>query len=86
MPMALVNMSKPIVLVFAGANGSGKSTFSRLMPLSGTYIYADDLKRENNLSDLEAAEKAEALRKRLVEKKRTLLLRQFYQQTEIFSC
>jgi predicted ABC-type ATPase len=61
-------MSKPIVLVFAGPNGSGKSTITRLMPLSGVYINADDLKKENNLSDLEAAEKAEALRKRLVEK------------------
>jgi len=62
-------MSKPIVLVFAGPNGSGKSTITKLMPLSGVYINADDLKRENNLSDLEAAEMAEALRKKLVEKK-----------------
>jgi len=62
-------MSKPIVLVFAGPNGSGKSTLTKLMPLSGVYVNADDLKREYNLSDLEAAQQAEALRKRLVEKK-----------------
>jgi len=62
-------MSKPIVLVFAGPNGSGKSTVTKLMPLSGVYVNADDLKRENNISDLEAAEQAEALRKSLVEKK-----------------
>jgi predicted ABC-type ATPase len=62
-------MSKPVVLVFAGPNGSGKSTVTKLMPLSGVYVNADDLKRENNLSDLEAAQQAEALRKRLVEKK-----------------
>ena len=37
-PMALVNMSKPIVLVFAGPNGSGKSTITKLMPLTGVYI------------------------------------------------
>jgi len=67
--MAQEIMSKPIVLVFAGPNGSGKSTITKLMPLSGVYINADDLKRENNLSDLEAAEMAEALRKKLVEKK-----------------
>jgi predicted ABC-type ATPase len=62
-------MPKPVVLVFAGPNGSGKSTVTKLMPLSSVYINADDLKRENNLSDLEAAEQAEALRERLVEKK-----------------
>jgi len=64
-----MNTSKPIVLVFAGPNGSGKSTITKLMPLSGIYINADNLKKENNLSDLEAAENAEALRKKLVEKK-----------------
>jgi len=63
------NMSKPVVLVFAGPNGSGKSTFTKSMPLSGEYVNADDMKREYNLSELEAAEKAEAIRNRLVEKK-----------------
>ncbi|MCL2443108.1 MAG: hypothetical protein FWD13_06525 [Treponema sp.] len=53
-------MYKPIVLVFAGPNGSGKSTVTKLMPLSGVYINADDIKKENNISDLEAAEQAEA--------------------------
>jgi len=62
-------MSKPVVLVFAGPNGSGKSTITKLMPLYGVYINADDMKKENNLSDLEAAQQAEALRKRLLEKK-----------------
>ncbi|MCL2766043.1 MAG: zeta toxin family protein [Treponema sp.] len=67
--MAHGNMSKPAVLVFAGPNGSGKSTITKLMPLCGVYVNADDLKKENNLSGLEAAQQAEALRKRLVEKK-----------------
>jgi predicted ABC-type ATPase len=62
-------MSKPVVLVFAGPNGSGKSTITRLMPKHGVYINADNLKIEYKLSDLEAAQKAEALRNRLVEKK-----------------
>ena len=63
------NMSNPLVLVFAGPNGSGKSTVAKLMPCYGTYINADDLKVEYALTDLEAAQKAEALRKKLLEKK-----------------
>ena len=69
MPTAHENMSKPVVLVFAGPNGSGKSTITRLMPRHGVYVNADDLKKEYALSDLSAAQKAEALRNKLVEKK-----------------
>jgi len=63
------NMSKPIVLVFAGPNGSGKSTITKLMPKHGVYVNADDLKKEYSLSDIEAAQKAEALRNKLIEQK-----------------
>ena len=63
------NMSKPVVLVFAGPNGSGKTTISKVLPHCGVYINADDLKEEYALTDLEAAKKAEALRNKLVEKK-----------------
>lgn len=62
-------MSKPIILVFAGPNGSGKSTIAARIPHQGVYINADNLKKEYNLTDLEAAQKAEALRIKLVEKK-----------------
>jgi predicted ABC-type ATPase len=62
-------MSKPQVLVFAGPNGSGKSTVSKLIQHCGVYINADDLKKEYALTDIEAAEKAETLRNKLVEKK-----------------
>ena len=68
-PTAHGNMSKPLVLVFAGPNGSGKSTLGRLIPQRGVYINADDLKKQYALTDLEAAQKAEALRNKLVEKK-----------------
>jgi predicted ABC-type ATPase len=61
-------MSNPVVLVFAGPNGSGKSTFTRGMPYYGTYINADELKKDYNLSDIEAAQKAESLRNRLLDK------------------
>jgi predicted ABC-type ATPase len=63
------NISKPVVLVFAGPNGSGKSTITAAIPNNGVYINADNLKKDYSLTDLEAAQKAEALRNKLVEKK-----------------
>ncbi|MCL1836868.1 MAG: zeta toxin family protein [Treponema sp.] len=62
-------MSKPVVLVFAGPNGSGKSTITNSMPLFGVYVNADNLRREYALTDLQAAQQADALRNRLVQKK-----------------
>jgi predicted ABC-type ATPase len=61
-------MSKPVVLVFAGPNGSGKSTITRMMPLYGVYVNADELKKEHSLTDIKAAQEAEALRNKLIEK------------------
>jgi len=63
------SMFKPTVLVFAGPNGSGKSTIARVMPHYGVYVNADDLKKEYALTDLDAAQKAEALRNKLAEKR-----------------
>jgi predicted ABC-type ATPase len=54
-------MPKPIILVFAVPNGSGKITITAQMPYYGMYINADDLKKEYGLTDLEAARKAETL-------------------------
>ena len=45
----------PEVIVFAGPNGSGKSTITRLAKTIGKYINADDIKRTNLCTDLEAA-------------------------------
>ena len=67
MLMGRGNMSKPIVLVFAGPNGSGKSTIANQLPHHGVYINADDLKAEYSLTDIEAAQQAEAFREKLVE-------------------
>ena len=58
---------KPTVLVFAGPNGSGKTTTARSLLYFGTYINADELKIEYDLTDLEAAMQAEALRESLLD-------------------
>lgn len=48
----------PEVIVFAGPNGSGKTTITRMAKTVGVYINADDIKKSNSCSDLEAALKA----------------------------
>ena len=60
---------KPTVLVFAGPNGSGKTTVTRGLPVFGTYVNADDIKAAYNLTDLEAAQQAELLRNALLDKR-----------------
>jgi len=59
---------KPIVLVFAGPNGSGKTTVTKSISTFGTYVNADDLKIEYNLTDVEAAKAADVLRNDLLNK------------------
>ncbi|MCL2355767.1 MAG: zeta toxin family protein [Defluviitaleaceae bacterium] len=59
-------MAKPVVLAFAGPNGSGKTTVTRGLPTIGTYINADDMKATYDLTDLEAAQQAELLRNTLL--------------------
>lgn len=73
MPMAHWNMSmadgqrQPVVLVFAGPNGSGKTTVTCGLKTLGTYVNADDLRKEYGLTDLEAVQHADALRNELLE-------------------
>ena len=38
---------KPEIMVFAGPNGSGESTITRMAKTVGVYINADDIKRTN---------------------------------------
>jgi predicted ABC-type ATPase len=73
LPMVYANMSvtdskrQPVLLVFAGPNGSGKTTVTRSLPTFGTYVNADDLKKEYDLTDLEAAQQADMLRSKLLD-------------------
>jgi len=57
---------QPEIIVFAGPNGSGKSTITKLAKTVGIYINADDIKRANHCTDLEAAQMAEKLREEAV--------------------
>ena len=62
--------STPIVLVFAGPNGSGKSTVTKGFDVIGEYINADEIKKQRNCSDLEAAQIATALREDAIKNRR----------------
>lgn len=56
----------PEIIVFAGPNGSGKSTITRMAKVIEPYINADDIKRTNYCSDLEAAQLAEKMREQAI--------------------
>ena len=56
----------PEIIVFAGPKGSGKSTITRLAKIIEPYINADDIKRTNHCTDLEAAQMAEAMREKCI--------------------
>jgi len=60
---------KPRLLVFAGPNGSGKTTAIIQTPIVGTYVNADDIKKDTGCSDLEAAQAAETLRESLLRRR-----------------
>ena len=62
------NSRLPEVMIFAGPNGSGKTTITSMAKTVGVYINADDIKRSILCSDLEAAQKAEELREFMLEK------------------
>jgi predicted ABC-type ATPase len=61
-----VQTKKPEIIVFAGPNGSGKTTVTKLAKVIDPYINADEIKRTNYCSDLEAAQMAEKMREECV--------------------
>ena len=60
----------PEVIVFAGPNGSGKTTITGMAKTVGEYINADDIKRTILCTDIEAAQKAEELREKMILEKK----------------
>lgn len=62
-----VLQKKPEIIVFAGLNGSGKSTFTELLKPPIDYINADENKKNLKHSDLEAAQLAEKQREEHIE-------------------
>ena len=64
--MSSNNITRPRILVFAGPNGSGKSTITKGLPICGTYVNADEIKRFEDCTDLEAARRAEKIRNDLL--------------------
>lgn len=61
----------PEIIVFAGPNGSGKSTITKMAKIIEPYINADDIKRTNHCSDLEAAQMAELMRESAINEKKS---------------
>jgi predicted ABC-type ATPase len=64
--MGVENMSNkakyPELIVFAGPNGSGKTTITKLAKVIEPYINADEIKKTNHCTDIQAAELAVKLR------------------------
>lgn len=55
----------PMILVFAGPNGSGKNTITSMIDPIGVYINADEIKKTTGCDDLTAAIDAETRRTQL---------------------
>ena len=64
-------LKKPEIIVFAGPNGSGKSTITEMAKIIEPYINADNIKKTNHCTDLEAAVMADEMRNKLIEEKRS---------------
>ena len=58
---------KPEIIVFAGPNGSGKSTITKMANIIEPYINADDIKKANYCTDMEAAVMADEKRNALID-------------------
>lgn len=65
------NEKSPEIIVFAGPNGSGKTTITKMAKIIKPYINADDIKQANYCSDIEAAQYAEKLRESAIADKQS---------------
>lgn len=59
---------KPEIIVFAGPNGRGKSTITKMANIIEPYINADDIKRVTHCSDMDAAVAADNMRNDMIDK------------------
>lgn len=64
-------LKKPEIIVFAGPNGSGKSTITEMAAIIEPYINADNIKKTNHCTDLEAAVMADEMRRNLILNKKS---------------
>lgn len=69
--MKMNNDKKPEIIVFAGPNGSGKTTVTMLAKIIQPYINADEIKKNLLCEDLEAAKIAEGLREKALAQKKS---------------
>lgn len=74
------NERKPMVLVLADLNGSGKTMITEYFELVGTYTNADELVMQAGISNQEAAKLVDQRRYESIQKKKILRLRQFCPQ------
>lgn len=63
---------KPMLLVLAGSNGSGKSTITQYFEKAGTYTNADDVVAAIGMSNEEATKLVDDIRYRSIEAKEDL--------------
>lgn len=61
---------KPMMLVFAGPNGSGKTTIKEYFSIVGEYTNADDLARVAAIDSYTAAQEVDARRYKAIDEKR----------------
>ena len=57
-----MSSKNPEIRVYAGPNGSGKSTIASDEDIILPYINADDIQKSRNISNIEAAQIATAMR------------------------
>jgi predicted ABC-type ATPase len=70
-----MQQDKPFLIMLAGSNGAGKSTFykAHLSEISAPFINADVLAKQYNVTSYKAAEMAALLRKQMVNQKQSFI-------------